>query len=77
MSAKGLRSQQVEAQASVLATVVASTTTRVVAIDSSLPRIIVGMPTGIEGVPRVMVAAETLMHRDHDTRPATLRRLVD
>ena len=37
VSAKGLRSQQVEARASVLATIIASTTIRVVAVASLLP----------------------------------------
>ena len=77
MSAKGLRSQQVEAQASVLATVVASTTTRVEAVTSLLPRIAAGTPTGIEGVARVMVEAETFMHWGHGARPTASLCLVD
>ena len=51
--------------------------TRVVAMASPLPRIAVGTPTGIEGVTRVMMAAETLMHWDHDARPTALWCLVD
>ena len=77
VSAKGLRSQEVRARASVLAAVVASTMMRVVAMASLLPRISVGTPTGIEGVARVMVAAETLMLWDRGARPATLWPLVD
>ena len=50
---------------------------RVIAVASPLPRIAAGMPAGIEGVARITVAAETLMHRDHGAWPTTLRRLVD
>ena len=46
----------------VLAAVVASAMMRVIAVASSLSRIIVGTSTGVEGVTRVMVVAETLMH---------------
>ena len=77
MSTQGLRSWQVEAQASILATIVASTTTWVVATASSLPRITVGTPVGIEGVTHVTVVAETLMYRDRGVQPTTLWRLVD
>ena len=62
MSAKGLRSWQVEAQASVLTAVVASTMTRVVAVACPLPHIAVGTSTGVEGVARITVKAEILMH---------------
>jgi len=44
---------------------------------SSLPRITVGTPAGVEGVTRIMVAAETLMYRDHSAQPAALWHLVD
>ena len=57
-----LRSQQVRAQASVLATVVASAMMRVVAMASLLPRIAVGTSASVEGVVRVIVEVETLMH---------------
>ena len=77
VSPKGLKSQQVGAQASVLAVVVASATTRVVAMASHLPLIIVGTPAGIEGVTRVMVEAEMLMHQGHGARPTTSLCLVD
>ena len=77
VSTKGLRSRQVRAQASVLAAVIVSTTTRVVAMARPLPRIIVGMPVGVEGVVRVMVAAEMLLHRNCDAWPAVIRRSVD
>ena len=62
VSAKGLRSRQVGARASVLAAVVVSATTRVVAASSLLPLITAGTPAGIEGVTRIIVVAETLMH---------------
>ena len=65
MLAKGLRSWQVGAQASVLAIVIASTMMRVVAMVSSLPRIAMGTPVGLEGVSRIIVVAETLMRWDH------------
>ena len=77
MSAKGLRSRQVGARALVLAAVVASITTRVVAVASLLPHTATGTHAGVEGVARVTVEAETLMHRDRGARPAALLRLVD
>ena len=77
MPTKGMRSQQVDAWALVLAIVVASTMMRVVAMASFLPRITVGTPAGVEGVARVTVEAKMLMHRDHGAQPATLLLLVD
>ena len=74
---KGLRPRQVRAQASVLATVIAFATTRVVATASLLPLIAVGTPVGIRGVARVTVEAETLMHWGRDAWPAASLRLVD
>ena len=47
VSAKGLRSWQVRARASVLAAVVESATTRVLATASLLPLITMGTPVGI------------------------------
>ena len=75
--AKGLRSRQVRARASVLAAIVASATMRVVAVACPLPRITAGTPTGVEGVASVMMEVKTLMHRNRGVRPATLLRLVD
>ena len=46
-------------------------------MDSLLPLIIVSMPAGIQGVARVTVEAETLMHWDHGARPAASLCLVD
>ena len=77
MLAKGLRSRQARARASILATVLASATTRVVVVASSLPRIAIGAPTGIVGIMRITVVAMMLMHRDHGAQPATLWCLVD
>ena len=50
---------------------------RVVATASLLPLITVGMPVGIKGVARIMVEAETLMHRGHGMCPAASLCLVD
>ena len=61
----------------VLATVIASTTMRVIATASSLSWIVLGMSAGVEVVTCVMVAAETLMHWDHSALPAVLWHLVD
>ena len=66
VSAKGLRSRQVGAWVSVLATIIASTIMRVVAMASLLPRIAAGTPVSVEAVARVTVEAETFMHRDCD-----------
>ena len=77
MLAKGLRSRQVRARASVLAAVVASAMTRVVVVASLLPRITVGMPASIEGVACVAVEAETLLHRNRGAWPAALLPQVD
>ena len=75
--AKGLRSRQVGAQASVLTPVIASATMRVVATASLLPLITIGMPAGIQGVARVTVEAETLMHRGYGVWPTASLCLVD
>ena len=77
VSAEGLRSWQVGARASVLAVVVASTTTRVVATAGPLPRVAVGTPAGIECVTRITVVAEMLMYQDRGAQPAALWCLVD
>ena len=77
MSSEGPRPRQVGAWSLVLATVVASATMRVIAAASSLSWVIVGTSTGVEGVACVMVAAETLIHRDRGVLPTSLWRLVD
>ena len=75
--AEGLRPRHIRAWASVLAVVVASTTARVIAMASSLSQVIVSTPTSVEGVACVMVAAKTLMHKDHGALPTALWHLVD
>ena len=77
VSAKGLGSRQVRAQALVLAAVVASATMRVVAAAGPLPHVAAGTPAGIEGVAHITVAAETLVHRDRGAWPTASLRLVD
>ena len=77
VSAEGLRPQQARARASVLVAVIASATTRVIAMASSLSWVIVGTSMGIEGVVCITVAPETLMHRNRGAWPTALRRLVD
>ena len=77
VSAEGLRSRQARARALVLTAVIASATTRVIAADSSLSWVVVGTPAGVEGVTCVLVASETLMHRDRGALSVALWRLVD
>ena len=62
VTAEGLRAWQAGARASVLAAIVASAMTRVVAMASLLPRIATGTPAGIEGVMCVAVVAKSLMY---------------
>ena len=61
----------------VLTTVIASTTTRVVATASPLPRIAMGMPAGVEGVVRITVVAKMLMDQDRGAQPTALWCLMD
>ena len=75
--AEYLRSRQVGAQALVLAVVVASVMTRVVAIAGFLSLVASSTPTGIQGVTSVTVEVETLMHWDHGALLAALWHLVD
>ena len=77
MSAKGLRSRQVKARALVLAVVVASTTTWMIAAMGSFSRVTIGTSVGIEGAMCIMVVAETLRYWDHEVLPAALWCLVD
>ena len=67
MSAEGLRARQAGARALVLAVVVASAATRMIAVAGSLSWIIVGVPASIE----------TLMHQDRGALPTALWCLVD
>ena len=76
MLAEGLRPRQDRAWALVLAAVVASAMARVIAVASSLSRVVVSTPASVKGVVCVTVAAETLMHWDHGTLPIALWHLV-
>ena len=60
--AKDLRAWQAGARALVLATVVASIVTRMIAMVGSFSWVTVGASTGIEGATCVVVATETLMY---------------
>ena len=64
---EGLRAWQARAWALVLAAVVASAMSRMVATVGSLPCVAVGAPTGIDDATHVAVVAETLMYQDRDT----------
>jgi hypothetical protein len=50
---------------------------RVIAVASSLSWVVIGTPTGVEGVSCVMVATKTLMHQDCGALPAALWFLMD
>ena len=77
VSSKGLRPRQAGARALVLAAVVASATTRVIAMVSSFSWVTVGTSVGVEGAACVTVTAETLMYLGHSVLPAALWCLVD
>ena len=62
VSTEGLRAWQARARAPVLAAVVASTATRVIAAMGSFSWVVVGASTGLEGAACVVVAVEALMH---------------
>ena len=74
---KGLRSQKAEAQASVLAAVVAFATTWVVATAGPPPCLTVGTPMGVQDIACVAVEAETFMHRNRAAWSAALLCPVD
>ena len=75
--AEGLRTQQAKARAWVLATIVASVVTRMIAVAGSFSRVTIGTSVGIEGAACVTVTAETLMYLDRSALPTALWRLVD
>ena len=75
--AEGLRPWEAGAQALVLAAVVASTASRMIAAAGSFPWVAVGAPAGVDGAACVVVAAETLMYLGHNALPAALWCLVD
>ena len=59
---EGLGARQAGARASVLAAIVASAATRMIAAVGSFSRVAVGASAGIEGATCIAVVAETLMH---------------
>ena len=75
--AEGLRPWQARARAPVLATIVASAVSRMIAVAGSFPWVAVGAPAGIDGAACVVIAAETLMYLGHNVPPAALWCLVD
>ena len=75
--AEGLRAQQARAQALVLAAVVASTTSRMIATVGSFSWVTIGASTGVDGVACVVVAAETLMYLGRSALLGALWCLVD
>ena len=74
---EGLRARQAGARALVLAAVVASTTSRVVATSGSFSRVVVGASAGVDGATRVAVVTEAFIHRDNSALPAAWWCLVD
>ena len=77
MPGEGLRARRTRARASVLAAIVASATMRMIVAAGSLSRVTIGTSTGVESAACVVVAAETLMHRDSGALHAALWCLVD
>ena len=75
--AEGLRAWQAGARASVLATVVASTASRMIATAGSFGWVAVGAPMGVDGAACVAVAAETLMYLGRNALPVALWCVVD
>ena len=59
VTAEGLRAREVGARASVLAAIVASATSRMIAAVGSFPRVIIGAFESVEGAACVAVVAET------------------
>ena len=77
MLAEGLRPWEAGARAPVLAAVVASAASRMIAAVGSFPWVAMGASAGIEGAACIAVVAETLMHRVCSALPVALRHLVD
>ena len=77
MLAKGLRAWQARARASVLAAVVASAASGMVAAAGRLSCVAVDAPVGVDGAAHIAVMAKTLMHRDGGGLPAAWRCLVN
>ena len=77
VSAEGLRAWQAKARAPVLATVVASAATRMIAVAGSFSWVAVGTSTSVEGAARIVVTAETLRYLGRSALHAALQCLVD
>ena len=77
VSAKGLRPWQVRAQASVLAAIIVSTASGMVAVAGRLSCVAVDAPAGVDGAAHIAVVAEMLMHRDGGGLLAAWRCLVN
>ena len=75
--AEGLRTWEARARASVLATVVASAESRMVAAAGCFSYVAMGAPTGVDGASHIAVVAETLMYRDSGVLRAAWRCLVN
>ena len=77
VSAKGPRARQARTRAPVLAAVVASAASRMIAATGSFSFVTVGAPVGVDGAAHVTVVAETLMYRDSGALPVAWRHLVN
>ena len=77
MTTESLGGHWFRAMTPIILTVVVSTAVRVVTMASPLLRITAGMSAGVEGVARVTVATEMLLHQNRDVWPAIMWRLVD
>ena len=75
--AKGLSAWQAGPRAPVLAAVVVSIASRMIAAVGSFPWITLGAHTSIDGAACLTVATETLMYLGHNALPTTLWCLVD
>jgi ketopantoate hydroxymethyltransferase len=75
--AEGLRPWQARAWALVLATIVESTVSRMIATVGSFPWVAIGASAGVDGVACVAVVVETLMYRGRSALPSALWCLVD
>ena len=77
MSAKGPRAWQAGTRALVLATIVASAASWMIAAMGFFSFVTVGAPAGVDGAAHIVVVAETLMYQDGRGLPAAWRCLVN
>ena len=75
--AEGLRPWEARAWAPVLAAVVASAVSWMIAAMGFFSFVVVGAPAGIDGATHVTAVAETLMYRDSGALPVARRCLVN